>query len=65
MNKLYERVANLLLDRFCEVESPNDCLKYLLSAHFTKEELLKLCFSAEDIDNAIEEMKEEEKQNNK
>ena len=62
MKSLYKRVADLLLDRFCEVESPSDCIKYLLQAGFTKEELIELLFDSNDIDNSAKELKEEKEE---
>lgn len=67
MNKqeLFKKVANGLIDRFCEIESPNDCIKWLLQFGLTREEIKELYFNEQDIIAMEKELKEEEEQEEK
>lgn len=58
--EFYKRVANGLIDRFCELESPNDCIKWLLQFGLSRAEIKELCFDEEDIIAMEKEIKEEE-----
>ena len=63
MESLYKRVTDLLIDRFCELESPNDCLRFLIQCGLSREDIIKLYFDPRDVDSMIEEVRQEEEQN--
>ena len=46
----WERLANDLLDRFADVESPNDAAEWLLSSGYTVDEVVTLGFDKESVD---------------
>lgn len=46
----WERLANDLLDRYCEVESPNEVISWLLAIGYSREELITLRFDKEAVD---------------
>ena len=64
MNKqeLFKKVANGLIDRFCEIESPNDCIKWLLQFGLSRAEMKELCFDEQDIIAMEKELQEEEQE---
>lgn len=59
---LYKRVADIFIDRECELESPDDCIRFLMKSGFSDDELEVLLFAKTDIKQVREELKEEEKQ---
>jgi hypothetical protein len=56
----WKRLANELLDRFVEVESPEDTIQWLLLSGFTGDELVELGFLKDDVERVIEEENLEE-----
>ena len=46
----WERLANDLLDRYCEAESPNEVISWLLAIGYSREELITLKFDKEAVD---------------
>jgi hypothetical protein len=46
----WERLANDLLDRYCEVENPNEVISWLLAIGYTREELITLKFDEDAVD---------------
>lgn len=46
----WERLANDLLDRACEMESPNELASWLLAIGYSAEELVILGFDKEAVD---------------
>jgi hypothetical protein len=49
----YKELADLLLDHFCVGWSVREAIGFLYSRGYTKEQLLDLDFSEEDIDEVI------------
>lgn len=46
----WERLANDLLDRYCEVESPNEVASWLMANGYAADELITLGFDKESVD---------------
>ena len=57
---LYKRVADVFIDRECELESPNGCIRFLMQSGFSDDELEDLLFERMDIKQVREELKTEE-----
>lgn len=51
----YILLANALIDNYCETFDINNCIRYLHDLDLTHDDLLRLDFEAEDIDDALEE----------
>lgn len=58
--KIYKRVADLFLDRECELKGVNSCIRFLMESGFSDEELEDLLFKRMEIKQIREELKEEE-----
>lgn len=60
MESLYKRVADLFLDRECQLEGVNSCIRFLMESGFSDGELEDLLFERIDIKQIRKELKEEE-----
>jgi hypothetical protein len=56
----WKRLAKELLNRFVEVESPEDAIQWLLLSDFTGDEVVELGFLKDDVERVIEEENLEE-----
>ena len=62
LEKKLVNYANFTIDNRCEWEGPNRVLPGLLDFGFTKEELIEMNFDEDAIDEAIQELEEEEEE---
>lgn len=51
----YIQLANALIDNYCETFGISNCIRYLHGFDLTRDDLLRLGFEAEDIDDALED----------